>query len=41
MKNNNKGFTIVELITVIGMGVSLIAVIALVYVAAHFIAKIW
>ena len=41
MKNNNKGFTITELAIVIGFAAGLLTVIGLIYVAVHFLGKVW
>ena len=41
MKNNNKGFTSVELMVVVFGICTIIALGGLVYVAVHFLSKIW
>ncbi len=41
MKNNNKGFTIFELVTVLFGVIGAAVMVGLLYVAIHFISKIW
>ena len=38
---NQKGFTVIELIICVAIIVSIVGGCALVYVAGHFIAKFW
>ena len=41
MKNTNKGYTLMELMTVIGLFVGVAFFGGMLYVAIHFLSKVW